>query len=67
MKLIINNEPVEILENSISVEKLMEFRSIPTQGTAIAVNDMIIGRDKRGSHLLKDGDRVMVITAAYGG
>lgn len=67
MKLIINNETVDVMENIISVEELMKLRGIPQQGTAIAVNDMIVGRDKRASHLLKDGDRLMVITAAYGG
>ncbi len=54
MKIFINNQ-------------LIAWKNIPTGGTAITINDRIVRKSDRESTRLSDGDRVVVISAAFGG
>lgn len=67
MRVYVNDKSVELSEVLPTVESLLQAENIPAKGTAIAVNGVFVPRDKWNSHGLKNEDRVMVISAAYGG
>lgn len=50
-----------------TVEKLMEEMQTSLQGTAVAINGKVAKRADWTNHILKDGDEILVISAAYGG
>lgn len=67
MKIFINNQHVELPAGEMTVGELMEWRNIPSGGTAITLNDRIVSKSDRESTRLSDGDRIVVISAAFGG
>lgn len=67
MNIILNNIPTKLLDDYMSVEDLAEWKGIKKQGTAIAVNDMIVKKDDWKLTKLHELDRVTVISAAFGG
>ena len=64
MKINVNNQPRDVAEGS-SLADLLE--GIPEEGTATALNGKFISRNTRQTTILRDGDEVVVIRAAYGG
>lgn len=64
MQIIVNNEP-RIVADDATVGSLIN--GLPAGGTAVAVNGRLIPRDLRDTTTLKDGDQVIIISAAYGG
>ena len=64
MKVNVNNQPRDIAEGS-SIADLL--KDIPEEGTATALNGRFISRDARQTAILREGDEVVVIKAAYGG
>lgn len=50
-----------------TVEQLMIEMQTPEQGTAVAVNGKVAKRADWAASTLKEGDDVLVISAAYGG
>lgn len=67
MKIFINNQLVELPAGEMTVAELIAWRNIPSGGTAITLNDRIVRRSDRESTKLSDGDRIVVISAAFGG
>ncbi len=67
MNIILNNIPTKLPDDYMSVEDLAEWKGIKKQGTAIAVNDMIVKKDDWELTKLHELDRVTVISAAFGG
>ncbi|MCH5225245.1 MAG: sulfur carrier protein ThiS [Muribaculaceae bacterium] len=67
MTIFYNNEPMELQGENITLTQLAEKKNIPSQGAAIAINDKLIKKDLWGVTILKPLDRVVVITAAFGG
>lgn len=67
MLLIINSESKIFKEPELTVAQLAEMRGISTQGTAIALNNRLVRHQQWASTILKDGDEITIITAAYGG
>lgn len=67
MKIFINNQHVELPAGEMTVEELMGWRNIPSGGTAITLNDRIVRKSDRESTKLSEGDRIVVISAAFGG
>lgn len=67
MNIIYNDQPLTLPKDNMTLEELAEWKELPKQGTAIAVNDKLIKRDKWPVFNLKELDRVTVITAAFGG
>ena len=63
----LNNSPIELPPGCTTVKDLIESQNIKTQGCAIAIDNKIISRDKWAETNLNDGDRVTLITAAFGG
>jgi sulfur carrier protein len=62
----INNEPIEF-DSDISVKDMLARRDEGTSGIAVAVNDKIVRRTEWADFTLKNGDKVIIIKAAYGG
>lgn len=68
MHITINGRP-ELLDGTttITLSQLAESHSIPTTGTAIALNGKVVSADKWDVTVLNEGDSLIVISAAYGG
>lgn len=62
------NDILEVIPDNITdVEKLVKHKEIPSAGTAIAINGKLAKRENWGITPLKEDDRLMVISATYGG
>lgn len=66
MNIILNNKEMQ-LPMAISVEELLLQENIPATGTAVAINGKVVRRDHWATHILNEGDNIILITAAYGG
>lgn len=64
MKIKVNNELREIVEGSSLADILKE---IPQAGTATALNGRFVPNDTREATILRNGDEVTIISAAFGG
>lgn len=67
MKIELNNEPVELNDNTKTVAELLNDRGVKGGGTAVSVNNRIVRHCDWENTQLHDGDRVVVISAAFGG
>lgn len=67
MTLIYNDNPVVTSNDNMTLEEFANWKNIPMQGTAIAINDKLIKHDLWKVTPLHDMDRITVITAAFGG
>ena len=67
MKIFYNNVMEDLPEDFMTLQDLAKWKELPLQGTAIAINDKLIKRDKWSVTQLKDNDSIVVITAAFGG
>ncbi|MDE6806824.1 MAG: sulfur carrier protein ThiS [Muribaculaceae bacterium] len=50
-----------------TLEQLLTWRNIPTQGTAVAINGRVIPARMHSVTQLNEASNVMVLSAAYGG
>lgn len=66
MKILLNDQPLTV-DDGCTVADLAQLRALPSSGVAIAVNDLLVPRGKWSEQTLADGDKVTVISAAYGG
>ena len=67
MKIILNDEALELPRDGMTVSDLLTWKQIGVQGTAIAIGDKLLKRDKWHETLLTDGMEITLITAAFGG
>lgn len=67
MNIYINDEPTDISMSGITVTDLLQMRNVKTDGTAVAINNRLIRNLKWDSTVINDGDRVTIISAAFGG
>ena len=67
MIITLNNQPIEIPEGVNTVSDLMKWKNIPTQGTAIALNDKLLLKKDWDVKNLEDMMNVTIISAAFGG
>lgn len=67
MTIRLNNELITTPAEEMSVQALLEWRNIPLQGTAVALNDKLVRRGEWERILLKENDNVVIISAAFGG
>lgn len=51
----------------VTLDQLLEWRRIPRQGTAVAINGKVIPARMHPVTELDDSSNVMVLSAAYGG
>lgn len=66
MTIILNDIPTEV-DDILTVAALAAMQNLGASGSAIAVNDKVIRRADWETTLLKLGDKVLIIKAAYGG
>lgn len=67
MNVYINNTLTPLPAQVMTVEDLLNWKQIPLQGTAVAVNDKLVIKRNWQSTNLSDQDRLTIISAAFGG
>lgn len=66
MKILINNQTHEVAPDT-TLQQLIESQDFAQRNIAVAVNNQLAKREAWPTMRLAEGDRVVVITAAYGG
>ncbi len=66
MNVEINGEALTIAENA-PLSEALEKAGIDTKGIAIAVNQKVVRKESYPTHILNEGDKVLVIKVFYGG
>jgi len=66
MKIILNNDPLEIGENT-TVENLVEFLDFQKHHLAVAVNNQVVPKTKWQETFLRENDNIIIIKAVSGG
>ncbi len=62
----VNNETQEI-SDSVTVQELVDYLKIKTNGIAIAINNSIIKKMNWNTHVLLSNDNVLIIKSTQGG
>lgn len=62
----VNEQPVEIAENS-NIEALLKHLNTPLDGTAVAINQVIVHRATWQDYPLSDGAQISLFQAIAGG
>ncbi|MDE6340641.1 MAG: MoaD/ThiS family protein [Muribaculaceae bacterium] len=63
----LNNVSTDLPNDYINLEELLEWKRIPTGGTAVAVNNKVVKHENWPLTTFNDGDNVVMISAAVGG
>lgn len=61
------NQESQQFSEEISIEELICFLKIKTNGIAIAVNSNVIKKENWSSNLLHNNDKVLIIKSTQGG
>jgi len=67
MKITLNNEPITIDGDTVTVERLLELRKYTFRLRIVKINGRIIDRDSYAREMIHDGDTVQVIYLMSGG
>lgn len=67
MKILLNDVMTTLPNDYMTLDDLANWKGIPSQGTALALNNKLIKQELWKVTNLKDGDQVTVISAAFGG
>lgn len=67
MYIILNNEKIQLSSDDMNITEILESRHIPLNGTAVAINDRLVVRSKWENTIPDEGDRITLISAAFGG
>lgn len=67
MNIFINDEPHETREGTILIDLLEEYGLDDLKGWAIALNQIVVSRNKLKEVILTEGDSVLLIQATQGG
>ncbi|MCB0335795.1 MAG: sulfur carrier protein ThiS [Bdellovibrionales bacterium] len=65
--IIINNESCLCSEGEFLLQVLEEKKLAQQQGIAVAVNNTVISKNSWSTYSMKEGDRVLIVTASQGG
>jgi thiamine biosynthesis protein ThiS len=66
MKILLNNETT-LLNDELTISILLDQINIRQKYFAVEVNEKIIPKSKHKSFLIKEGDKIEIITAIGGG
>tara|TARA_B100000886_G_C20369492_1_gene468866 strand:+ start:99 stop:299 length:201 start_codon:yes stop_codon:yes gene_type:complete len=66
MNILLNNRP-EKLFDGLTIRKLLEQKNIKNKYFAVEINKKIIPKSEHDAHVIKDGDKIEIITAIGGG
>jgi len=67
MNITLNNDPMTLGCESLTVEKLLELKKYTFKLRIVKVNGRLIDRDSYGEEVINDGDTVQVIYLMSGG
>ena len=67
MEITLNNEPMTIDGDTITVEKQLELKKYSFRLRIVKINGRIIDRDSYAREIIHDGDTVQVIYLMSGG
>ena len=67
MTIFINSQRKDLPEEINTVSKLLAYLKIPSAGTGVGVNNKIVPARNWEATTLQENDRVMIISATYGG
>ncbi len=65
LHIIVNGEPVRVAETSL--EEALQALGYDLRHAAVAVNEELVHRQQRADTVLRDGDRVEVVSPMAGG
>ena len=66
MNILLNNKP-EILFDGLTIKKLLEQKNVQNKYFAVEINRKIIPKSNHDTHIIKDGDKIEIITVIGGG
>jgi thiamine biosynthesis protein ThiS len=66
MNILLNNKPVKLFDGS-TVKKLLENKNIKNKYYAVEINRKIIPKSDHETYIIKEGDKIEIITAIGGG
>lgn len=66
MRILFNDEPMQCSE-PLTVSALLQQLNQHQPGTALALNEHIVPRDRWDQQLLQDGDRILLFQVIAGG
>ncbi|MGC8926561.1 MAG: sulfur carrier protein ThiS [Myxococcota bacterium] len=66
-RLIVNDREMEFESDELSISLLLEHLNIENTGIAICVNGNVVRKRDFSNYILKEGDRVDIITMVGGG
>ncbi len=68
MELKINNQTKQFDANSLTVQALLDLEiPLKQNGIALAINNTVIPKSDWNSHLIKETDDILIISATQGG
>jgi sulfur carrier protein len=66
MKILLNNEST-LIDDGLTIKRLLDQINIQHKYFAVEVNEQIIPKSNHGSFLIKEDDRIEIVTAIGGG
>lgn len=66
INIILNGTP-QAIPDSFTITQLIETLRLPTQGIALAINDSVIPKSQWTHVILKNSDKIEMITIVQGG
>lgn len=66
MDIRLNNKSIQI-DESISVQQLIDEQNISSKGIAVAINNSVIAKSNWSDTEIKENDNIIIITATQGG
>lgn len=66
MKITLNSQEKEVVAGT-TLQQLIEQENLPMQNIAVAINNAIVPRKDHAAKQLNEGDKIVIISAAYGG
>jgi len=66
MHILLNNKSEKLLDGT-TIQKLLDDKNIKNKFFAVEINRKIIPKSVHCNHIIKDGDRIEIITAIGGG
>ncbi|WGE36543.1 sulfur carrier protein ThiS [Actinobacillus genomosp. 1] len=66
MQIFINNQPLDVAENT-SIQMALALSQTNLQGVAVALNQQIVPKSEWQSYLLREGAKLTVFKAIAGG
>ena len=66
MNILLNNKPEKLFDGS-TIKKLLENKNIKNKYYAVEINRKIIPKSDHETYIIKEGDKIEIITAIGGG